>query len=754
MSKRMKTIKKCSRCLAFILLAALTLSALSGCTKSGGSDGSGTRSGGEDSSIGGSSAKGRYIEEDMELPLQDGEEALSLTRTKDGNPLLFALFEENHIKRYEYNGQQWEAVSLDWFVQLYSDKYIIPMEVQETADGVQYVRGMDEESKTCIARGGDGNPGEELQIPCLSQQGETGYPIITGLAIDGSGDYWLLNPYEQKATVIDGDTMEVLEEFNTERTFSMTQRLIFEGNGAMAVNTEENTYTIYDEDRKQQGIFSVEMKEQGWMCGDEEHWYFISENGITRLTVGNDTQELIMDGSLGAMGSTVNTAAGAVRGKEDDFYILYYQAKAGTHSLKHYVYDPEAVSVPEKTLRVFGLEDSDTIREAAIGFQKQHPEVRVECTTSGKQAGEVTSDDIRTLNTELLSGNGADVLLLDGLPMNAYIEKGILADLSETAEELMKEETYLEPLMKNTVQKDGKIYGLPIKFSVPLIFGNEDTKKALESLDSLNAFLEKDPQASVFGLADRDYIRDFLFQMYQEELFGEDGKVDQEKLADLLELAGKIAINAKSELFEEDVEGLHEEGYKRNQFTGFGSEAVMTHPEGAATTCISSISDMMIPYTVMREKSLTPDAIRGFYLPRGIAGVNKNTDQSEIALEFVKYLLSQEVQSAQLDDGFPVLERALRDKKSEVDSEYAASFYMMSSWNLEGEMIELEAGFPTTEEVEALIQLCGTLTVPAEQERIIWNIYQEEADQYLGGAADAQTAAENIARKVDTYLAE
>lgn len=156
----------------------------------------------------------------------------------------------------------------------------------------------------------------------------------------------------------------------------------------------------------------------------------------------------------------------------------------------------------------------------------------------------------------------------------------------------------------------------------------------------------------------------------------------------------------------------------------------------------------------MREKSLTPDAIRGFYLPRGIAGVNKNTDQSEIALEFVKYLLSQEVQSAQLDDGFPVLERALRDKKSEVDSEYAASFYMMSSWNLEGEMIELEAGFPTTEEVEALIQLCGTLTVPAEQERIIWNIYQEEADQYLGGAADAQTAAENIARKVDTYLAE
>ena len=46
------------------------------------------------------------------------------------------------------------------------------------------------------------------------------------------------------------------------------------------------------------------------------------------------------------------------------------------------------------------------------------------------------------------------------------------------------------------------------------------------------------------------------------------------------------------------------------------------------------------------------------------------------------------------------------------------------------------------------------MTRPAEQERIIWNLYQEEADQYLGGGIDAETAAENIARKVDTYLAE
>jgi len=757
MNQRISYIKKKNlrRLLATVLFLTLALASLTACSKNDADTGSrnnGKDSTGANGSSGGTSAKGRYIEDDMDLPLADGEEVLNLTRTTDGAPVLFTRVNDTQVNRYEYNGKDWSKTALDWLARVYPDSEVIPMEVQETAEGVQYVRGMDEE-QTHIARGGNGQEGEELQIPYLAEQAEIGYPIITGMLVDDAGNYWLQSPYEGTAAVIAGDTLEVLEELPTSQLLSMMDRLIFQGEGTIAVNTEDNVYTVYEKNREQQGTFSVKKKGAAWMCGGEDHWYYISEEGITRLTLGNDTQEVIMDGSLGAMGSTVNQVMGAVRGNEDDFYILYYQQKAGTHSLKRYVYDPEAAAVPETTLQVFGLSDSDTVREAAIGFQKKHPDVKVEFTTSGKQAGEVTSDDIRTLNTELLSGNGADVLLLDGLPMNAYIEKGILADLSETAGKIMEADTYLEDILKNTAQKDGKLYGLPIKFGVPVLYGNEDAKKALESFDSLKAFLEKNPQASVFGLADREYIRDFLFQIYQDELFGEDGKVDQEKLAELLELAGKIVENAKASLFEENLRE-DESGYSRDPFTNLGAEGILNHPEGAATASIHSVTDMMIPYTVMRQKSLTPETIRGFYQPVGVVGINQNTAQMEMAKEFVTYLLSQEVQSAQLDDGFPILESALQDKKDEVNSDYASSFYMMSSWNFEGEKLELEANFPTVEEVEGFIEMCGTLTRPAEQERIIWNLYQEEADQYLGGEIDAETAAENIARKVDTYLAE
>ena len=66
----------------------------------------------------------------------------------------------------------------------------------------------------------------------------------------------------------------------------------------------------------------------------------------------------------------------------------------------------------------------------------------------------------------------------------------------------------------------------------------------------------------------------------------------------------------------------------------------------------------------------------------------------------------------------------------------------------------LDVSYPTEEEVDGLIAICRTLEKPATQDCVIWNIYQTEADECLGGNIDAKTAAKNIAQKVDTYLAE
>ncbi len=50
--------------------------------------------------------------------------------------------------------------------------------------------------------------------------------------------------------------------------------------------------------------------------------------------------------------------------------------------------------------------------------------------------GVTANDAVKNLNTQLLAGKGPDMILLNGMPADAYIEKGILMDLSDFVAEL------------------------------------------------------------------------------------------------------------------------------------------------------------------------------------------------------------------------------------------------------------------------------------------------------------------------------
>lgn len=746
-----REFRKGNKCITAVVLAAMmTIGLLSGCGK-----GEKGKESGNDSSI-----KGRYVEENIELPIQEGEGITNLARSKEGNPILYSQTENMQVIRYEYKDGQWEKTSLDWIAGLFEGQAVYIQGVQETEDGTQVVRAVGEEMLTHIARSGDGQTGEKLAIEYLEQPGEYGLPAIIDMQIDGYGNYWMYDMFQSKIVVIDPDSLEVIKEINSVQAVSSMQKVLFGAeDGNMAVNTEEGIFTIYTPDLNEKETFKTKKSESDQMCNDGETWYLISSAGITRIIPGNETSEVIMDGSMGQMSSSTNYTMAFITGQDNDFYALYQQDKTMTCSLVHYVYDAGALAVPETILRVFGLSENQTIQDAVLGFQKDHPDVKVEFQTSGKEEG-ITVDDIRTLNTELLSGNGADVLLMDGLPAKAYIEKGILTDLTELADGLAEEAEYLEPILKNAVQKDGKIYGMPVKFSVPIIYGDEQAKEAFAALDSLKTYVETHPEQSIVGVAERSYIRDFLFQLYQDEIFKEKGKIDREKLAMLLEIETEIAKNAKTEAFDEAETNefsmdMTSKIFHQGMFSNAGSAAILNHPDSISTDRISSITDMMIPYAVMRQMNLSPDTLKDFYIPEGIVGINRNSDQKETAEEFVKYLFSEEIQGKPLDDGLPVLESELDRIKEEVDSEYARSVGVSSSWSIDGEaQIDIDAEYPTMEEVEDLIAKCHTVDRPVTQDCVIWNIYQTEADACLGGSIDAETAAKNIAQKVDTYLAE
>ena len=122
--KMRKHEKYVRRLAALLLSAVLAAGLLSGCGK-----GKTEEQNKENTSV-----KGRYVEADIELPIQDGEKILNMVKSKDGNPVLFSQAEGGQVFRYEYKEGDWELAQLDWITQLYDGQNF---HLQESSFGLK-----------------------------------------------------------------------------------------------------------------------------------------------------------------------------------------------------------------------------------------------------------------------------------------------------------------------------------------------------------------------------------------------------------------------------------------------------------------------------------------------------------------------------------------------------------------------------------------------------------------------------------------
>lgn len=85
--------------------------------------------------------------------------------------------------------------------------------------------------------------------------------------------------------------------------------------------------------------------------------------------------------------------------------------------------------------------------------------------------GLTAEDAVKALNTEIMAGKGPDVLCLDGLPLDSYLSKGMLADLSDTLKAAEEKEEFFNNITR-AFEKDGKIYAIPTRFRTPFLWEN------------------------------------------------------------------------------------------------------------------------------------------------------------------------------------------------------------------------------------------------------------------------------------------
>lgn len=101
-----------------------------------------------------------------------------------------------------------------------------------------------------------------------------------------------------------------------------------------------------------------------------------------------------------------------------------------------------------------------------------------------EENGVTLEDALSVLNTDILAGKGPDVLILDGMPADSYIEKGVLADISDVVGEASQKDGIFGNIIESS-KKDGKVYAMPARILLPVVLGDEKTRSAGGSLPAL-----------------------------------------------------------------------------------------------------------------------------------------------------------------------------------------------------------------------------------------------------------------------------
>jgi ABC-type glycerol-3-phosphate transport system substrate-binding protein len=97
------------------------------------------------------------------------------------------------------------------------------------------------------------------------------------------------------------------------------------------------------------------------------------------------------------------------------------------------------------------LQDSDTLRQAVNIFRQEYADIYVNLEIGMTDDNGVTLEDaLKTLSTDILAGNGPDVLILDGMPVDSYVEKGILIDISDVVDEVKASDGLVDSIVKDS----------------------------------------------------------------------------------------------------------------------------------------------------------------------------------------------------------------------------------------------------------------------------------------------------------------
>ena len=734
-----------------LILAAVTVMAAGCGPKPGGAEAGGADAPTADNGGAGDNSdvpRGRYVEQELAFPFDPSTEMMEAMMLSPEGDLLVLTYNqemENRIYRMEVTGE-W---NMDEALTASIPEGSMLLKMNGTKDAAYYYLTQGEERYIGKMAWGSQKM-ERLADPAFEKDGI--YNISDFLAADSGA---VLFSLMDGKTVVwkpeDGVSLQLYQK-NRNSTLNTSSTLV----GDTYITAGDLGFLAYDmETGKELETIPYQTgdsdAEGSLAAGEGDDIYLCNAAGIHHMALGGTMWETIVDGSLNSLSLPGIRISKMCVGKNNDFFVWY--EKDENPVLAHYVYDPDTISVPTSTLTVYGLDLSEKylIRQGAIRFQMENPDIRVEVIDGRKQMeGMMDADIIRSLNEELLTGAGADVLVLDGLPGKSYIEKGILEDMSELLAPFTESGEIYRNLTGHFRRSDGSVYEVPVRVLFPVVYGEAGATASLSSLQAYLEYQESPGAGSISGKTVYENILRRLAFLYDQELWDDDGKLKEEELTDLLEAAMRTGEHSGARvLYPEDEDNGAGKRYNlvaENGFTTPDHLGIMAGDNQASLELPREMAEMSLSFAVMREKGYPLQSVNHTFYPEERVAINRNSRQKETAERFVTFLLSEQIQGEDVEDGFPVTRAGVeRWKQRQIVMSYGTG-------NWEGLMIY--GDYPTESERKLLLDMIPDLDNPVVPDPTVLSIMAEESEGYFSGTQDLPAAVKAIISKVTLYRAE
>lgn len=709
--------------------------------------------------------KGRYVETELSLPEEWKDKNISqIFRSGDELHFLVAGGPEGQVSLEEWKlgeGDTLTEVTKDWLKALPEGKGLESSDsftlLQDT-EGNQYLYGncyRDEESSSAhLWKETDGSALDITPQKWLEPMDMDGYrfydaPQYVTLTEDGllvGLSYFSLDVVlaqdgsmvssQESDSLIDsgtladnkwvsavGDTLYLAQADEQGSVNGLLQMQLDGNNGAKAKGV-----IPFSQDSYSSAYFSV--LEDGTV-------YAADADGFFRCDVGDTNWQKLLEGIDTSFSMSDQWCRDIVALSDGSVYA-WFGSESGD-KIMIYRYDPDAVIEVTEELTLYTVEESFFLQQAAVQYHKQHPEVLIHVdaaiSMTDKYSGNADYQQIyQDLNTSLTSGNGPDLMVMDHLKLDTYASKGLLLNLQEILQPMEEDGTLLSNITTAYQEADGRRYAVPLQFGLLLAVGRDVQPKEMSSMDAIAKAVSGKAESYMGDRTCGELVEAFYPLIVDDIL--QNRQVNRDTLRAWLEDLKKIADNC-------GILPSRKEGRAANIWD-LGSDVKLVLQE------TDGFNEAMMPYAVAELLNANVVSVENAFYPKMVIGINSRSEHVEIAKDFLRFALSEELQSVDTYEGFPVNAKAL-EMQAAADRSMAEAY---TTYDIDGSTAEFAIKAYSEETANHLMELCKAATLCLKEDTQIETSLTESLQAYLNGQASVEEAMDAVEGSLKMYLAE